>query len=187
MIRHVVLDRDGVLNHEPDAGWVTRVEDWRWERGAVEALDQLAARRTRLSVVTNQSGIGRGLVDASDVARLHEWLAEVLGERGVDLVGIFVCPHAPEEGCPCWKPAPGLVRAAVAMSGVDASATALVGDDERDLRAADAAGVLPLLVATGKGASVADDVRTAMPSVAQFTDVAAALAGLALGAGGSPT
>lgn len=150
-IGHVVLDRDGVLDVEPAEGWLDDPAAWRWERGALAGLARLAAAGVRVSVATNQSGIGRGVVAAEAVEVLHGWLADELRGRGIDLVGIFCCPHAPDDGCRCRKPAPGLVDDAVAASGVDRSRTAMVGDSPRDARAALAAGVRPVLVRTGKG------------------------------------
>ncbi len=148
---HVILDRDGVLNREPPHGWISSVEEWRWETGATAALETLAAEGVKVSVATNQSGIGRGIVDARSVARLHEWLGGVFEEMGVDLVGIFVCPHAPADGCSCRKPQPGLILEAVSASGVPASETVVIGDALRDLEAGAAAGVVGILVRSGKG------------------------------------
>lgn len=153
-LRHLVLDRDGVLNREQDGTWTTSVEAWSWEPGALDGLAAVAAAGWRVSVVTNQSVVGRDLVAADAVEDLHRWLADDLRRRGVDLVGVFACLHAPDEGCTCRKPAPGSVLAAVAASGVPADAACLVGDDGRDLAAATAAGMASILVRTGKGRSI---------------------------------
>ena len=163
VIRHVILDRDGVLNREREQP-VRSVEDWQWETGALRGLARVVAQGARLSIVTNQSAIGRGLVAGADVDAVHEWLVGELRSMGTDVVGVFACPHAPDDGCACRKPLPGLVVDAVAASGVPVEQTVLVGDDRRDLDAAAAAGVRAALVLTGKGASVA-------PSVPNGTDV----------------
>ncbi len=149
VVRHVLLDRDGVLNRTSPSGWVTDVADWHWERGAVAALDLLAATQCAVSVVTNQSCIGRGLVAAEQVDTLHDWLGSELRERGVRLVGIFVCPHAPGTNCRCRKPASGLLLDALAVSGTDPAATMMVGDSPTDADAAAMAGVGFAAVATG--------------------------------------
>ena len=94
-----------------------------------------------------------GAVDA-----VHEWLRRELTALDVDLVGIFVCPHAPDEGCECRKPAPGLIRRAVEESGIPAEETMVIGDDLRDLAAGRAAGLRVGLVLTGKGSRVRDSV-----------------------------
>jgi len=150
-IHHVVVDRDGTLNRELPSGWVRSVDQWEWLPGSLEALELLANRGLQISIATNQSGIGRGVVSEAEVAAVHKHLQSVLDERGVALVGIYVCPHAPDEGCDCRKPEPGLVRRAVRDSGVESEATMLVGDDRRDLQAGRAAGAKVALVCTGKG------------------------------------
>ena len=169
---HVILDRDGVLNREPASGWVTDAAQWEWETGALDALDLLAASGVRVSIVTNQSCIGRGLVAADVVERLHSWLAAELRARGVDLVGIFVCPHAPDAGCACRKPGAALFEQAIAESGVSAARTVAVGDDVRDVEAARAAGVRPIVVLTGKGRATLD----AVPDVERHHGLRAAIA-----------
>lgn len=153
-IRHVVLDRDGVLNRELEDGWLTDVGQWEWEEGALDALTIWSAHGILVSVATNQSGIGRGVTSRQAIDRVHDWLRAELESRGVELVDIFVCPHAPEEGCDCRKPRAGLIRQAVQRSGVPAAATIVIGDDLRDLEAGRAAGVRVALVCTGKGRRV---------------------------------
>ncbi len=157
-IRHVILDRDGVLNRELEKGWLTDPDQWVWEPGALEALRLWSAHGTRISVATNQSGIGRGVASSGAVDAVHGWLRRELTALGVDLVGIFVCPHAPDEGCECRKPAPGLIRRAVEESGIPEEETMVIGDDLRDLAAGRAAGLRVGLVLTGKGSRVRDSV-----------------------------
>jgi D-glycero-D-manno-heptose 1,7-bisphosphate phosphatase len=151
-IRHVILDRDGVLNREaPEAGWIHRPESWVWEDGALDGICLLARAGLRLSVVTNQSGVGRGLFDAGDVEAVHDRMLLEAGQAGARIDAVFVCPHAPEDGCDCRKPLPGLILEAVEGSGVAAAETIAVGDAPRDLEAAIAAGVRAVLVRTGRG------------------------------------
>lgn len=155
-IRHVILDRDGVLNRELESGWLTDPGQWEWEQGAIDALGIWSTHGTRVSVATNQSGIGRGVASLRAVEAIHEWLSRELSSLGVDLVGIFVCPHAPDEGCDCRKPSPGLIRQAVEKSGIPAEETIVIGDDLRDLMAGRALGLRVGLVCTGKGPRVRD-------------------------------
>lgn len=150
-IRHIVVDRDGTLNREASEGWVDRVEDWEWLPGSLEALQLLAMEGFRISVATNQSGIGRGTVPAERVAAVHERMLRDLREVGVELVGLYVCPHAPDDGCDCRKPKPGLVLRAIQDSGISPDSTMLIGDDARDLQAGREAGARVALVCTGKG------------------------------------
>lgn len=169
--RHVILDRDGVLNVELSTGWLASISEWKWEHGALEGLSLLAHHDVPVSIATNQSGIGRGLVSADDVDDVHAWLTTQLTDLGVRLVGIFVCPHAPEELCACRKPKPGLVTQALEAAGVDAAFSVLIGDAGRDLVAAHEARVEALLVRTGKGATVEPG-----PDVRSYADLAQAVA-----------
>lgn len=155
-IRHYILDRDGVLNQEPESGWLSDSSEWRWEDGSLDAVRRLSASGALISVVTNQSGVGRGVISRADVERIHEWLISELANEGVELAGVFVCPHSPAENCSCRKPLPGLVQAAVDKSGIPLAETVLIGDDRRDLEAGRAAGLEVVLVCTGKGSRFRD-------------------------------
>ena len=140
----VLLDRDGTLLVDvPYNGDPTRVE---LVPGAREALARLRAAGIRTAVVSNQSGIGRGLVPPEAVAAVNRRAEELLGPAGPWLV----CPHAPDEGCDCRKPLPGLVYRAAKMLGVPPERCALVGDVGADVEAAAAAGARGVLVPTAK-------------------------------------
>jgi D-glycero-D-manno-heptose 1,7-bisphosphate phosphatase len=151
-IRHVILDRDGVLNQEAQAGsYVLRPAEFRWLPGALDALVLLHRQGIRLSVASNQSPVGRGLItreglDAIDAAMLADVRA-----AGAGLEATFYCVHAPDADCECRKPRPGLINMAVAAADIDVGHTVFVGDDVRDIEAAQAGGVGPVLVRSGKG------------------------------------
>ena len=150
--RHVILDRDGVLNHEaPDGSYVREPAEFRWLPGALEGLALLRGAGVRLSVTTNQAGVGRGLMSLQQLAAVHERMQTEAAAHGGAFDAVLYCPHAPEEQCSCRKPAPGLIQAAVARSGIAASDSIVVGDARRDLEAAERAGVAAALVRTGKG------------------------------------
>jgi D-glycero-D-manno-heptose 1,7-bisphosphate phosphatase len=112
--------------------------------GARAALDRLRAEGVALAVVSNQSGIGRGLLTEGEVAAVNRRIEELLGPLGPWLV----CPHAPDQGCDCRKPAPGLVLAAAERLGVAPERCAVVGDIGADVEAARAAGARGVLVPT---------------------------------------
>jgi len=138
----VLLDRDGTLIVDvPYNGDPTRVEA---VRGARAALDRLRAAGLPLGVVSNQSGVARGLIGAEDVARVNRRVEELLGPLGP----WAVCPHAPEEGCECRKPAPGLVLEVAERLGVAPERCAVIGDIGADVEAARAAGARGVLVPT---------------------------------------
>jgi len=162
----VLLDRDGTLivdvpyNAEPD-----RVVPM---PTAVAALDRLRAAHIPTAVVSNQSGIARGLLTREQVDAVNTKVAQLLGPVGP----FFVCPHGVEDACACRKPAPGLVLQATAALGVPASACALVGDIGADVAAALAAGARPVLVPTQ--ATLAAEIAAA-PEVAPNLLAAVAL------------
>ena len=157
-IRHVILDRDGVLNREDaEGGWIRDPGEWIWERGAREGLLLFSRAGVRISVVTNQSCIGRGLVDAEAIERVNDHMRREARASGTGIDAVFVCPHAPEDNCDCRKPRPGLVRQAIEASRLPAEQTVLVGDAVRDLEAGRQNGIDVVLVRTGKGAETEEN------------------------------
>ena len=151
-IRHVILDRDGVLNEEaPARGYIRDAGEFHWLPHALAGLAILRGAGLYLSVVTNQSGVGRGLMSLGQLEAVHARMQSEAAAHGGALDAVLFCPHAPQENCACRKPAPGLIHAAIAGSHKPAAATLLVGDDTRDLEAARQAGVAAVLVRTGKG------------------------------------
>ena len=144
--RAAFIDRDGVLN--VDHGYVYRREDFEWLPGAVDALARLQDAGYALVVVTNQSGIARGLYTESDLETLHSFIANDLRERGVHLTGIYSCPHHPQAAlgayrldCECRKPKPGLILRAAREHGLDLDWSCLFGDKASDIEAGRSAGV----------------------------------------------
>ncbi|MQA34045.1 HAD-IIIA family hydrolase [Modestobacter roseus] len=138
----VLFDRDGTLVHDVpyngDPALVRPVD------GAREALDALRARGVRIGLVTNQSGVGRGLITRAQADAVNARVAELLGPFDT----VQVCPHAPEDGCDCRKPAPGMVKAACAELDVAPARCVLIGDIAADVQAAAAAGAAGILVPT---------------------------------------
>jgi D-glycero-D-manno-heptose 1,7-bisphosphate phosphatase len=140
------LDRDGVLNE--DLGYVHRVADWRWLPGAVQACKRLQDAGYALVVVTNQSGVARGMYTLADVDTLHAHMQQQLAAAGVTLTDIYCCPHLPDAqlpdyrlDCSCRKPKPGMLLQALQEHGLDASRSVMVGDRVSDMLAGQAAGV----------------------------------------------
>ncbi|MEO8588516.1 MAG: HAD family hydrolase [Flavobacteriales bacterium] len=146
MRRAVFLDRDGVINRERgEHTW--RLEDFEVLPTVPEALLALQEAGLAIVVITNQSGIGLGLYDHTDVARLHSYLRDMLSQRGVRLTDIYYCPHHPNGGaCLCRKPGSLLLERAIARHGIDPKGSVMIGDRERDLLAAQGAGVGGILV-----------------------------------------
>jgi HAD superfamily hydrolase (TIGR01662 family) len=140
----VLFDRDGTLVHDvPYNGDPERVEPI---AGAREALDRLRRAGVKLAVISNQSGVARGLVTREEVEAVNRRVEKLLGPLGPWLV----CEHGPDDACECRKPAPGLVLRAAAELAVDPAACAVVGDIGADVEAARAAGARPILVPNGR-------------------------------------
>lgn len=153
----VLFDRDGTLVADvPFNGDPSLVRPL---PGVRDALERLRAARIRIAVVTNQSGIARGLLSTADVTAVNDRVEALLGP----FEGFYVCPHGPSDGCGCRKPAPGLVLKAAADLAVEPARCALVGDIGSDVAAARAAGVRGILVPTP--ATRREEVDTA-PEVA---------------------
>jgi D-glycero-D-manno-heptose 1,7-bisphosphate phosphatase len=147
----VFLDRDGTIN--VDSGFIHRPEDFTFIDGAREALLRLKKMGFMLVVVTNQSGIARGLYTEEDVHRLHRYVNRELQRYGVVIDRFYFCPHHPEavvrryrKSCACRKPKPGMILQALSDLDIDAAASYLIGDMMRDICAGKDAGVTSILI-----------------------------------------
>ena len=160
----VLLDRDGTLVVDvPYNGDPSKV---RTVPGAGQALDRLRGAGVRLAIVSNQSGIARGLLTQAQVDAVNQRVEELLGPFDA----VLTCPHAPDDGCTCRKPEPGMLRKAMAELGTEPARCALIGDIGADIEAALAAGIRPILVPT---AVTRPEEVAAAPAVA--TDLADAV------------
>ena len=163
--RAVFFDRDGTLNEE--IGHVSNPRDFRVYPFAAEAVRLVNEAGLLAIVVTNQSGVGRGLIAESLVHRVHRQLTRRIAAGGGRLDAIFYCPHHPEASleqyrlvCTCRKPSPGLLEAAAKQFGIELSKSFVVGDRFVDVRLAHRVGARSVLVLTGVGRSELEDART---------------------------
>jgi heptosyltransferase II len=140
----VFLDRDGTLNHDP--GFVTSVAELKLLPGVSSALARLKAAGAKLVVVTNQSGVGRGMFTLKDLEAIHARLQGLLEQEGAVLDAIYFCPHHPDDGCRCRKPGRGMVDRAVSELHLDLQRSYLVGDHVRDMQLAKAVGAKAILL-----------------------------------------
>jgi D-glycero-D-manno-heptose 1,7-bisphosphate phosphatase len=148
----IFLDRDGVII-ENRADYVRSWSDVVVFPQALEALAKLSASPYKIVFVTNQSAIGRGIISLETAEEINRRLVALVEAAGVRVDGIFMCPHAPEDGCDCRKPRPGLLLQAARALDLDLSRSILIGDALTDLMAGQAAGVGRLaLVRSGRGA-----------------------------------
>ncbi|MEN8212728.1 MAG: D-glycero-beta-D-manno-heptose 1,7-bisphosphate 7-phosphatase [Pseudomonadota bacterium] len=139
MNKAVFLDRDGVINI--DSGYVGKIEDFMFVDGIIPALLHAQQQGFLLIVVTNQSGIGRGFYTEEDFQRLTAWMKSELARHGVFVDAVFHCPHTDADHCACRKPKAGLFLQAIDQYDVDCDNSWMVGDSERDIQAALAAGI----------------------------------------------
>ena len=150
----VILDRDGVINREsPD--FIRTPAEWQPLPGSLEAIARLCRAGWTVTVATNQSGVGRGLLTLATLEMIHARMAEALAAHGARLAQIAYCPHLPEDGCDCRKPRPGLLHQIAARQGMALTNVPVIGDSLRDLEAARAVGARPILVRSGNGARTA--------------------------------
>jgi D-glycero-D-manno-heptose 1,7-bisphosphate phosphatase len=145
----ILLDRDGVVNYD-SSSYVKTAAEWEPIPGALAGIARLQ-EHFRVAVCTNQSGIGRGLIDDASLAAIHRKLNERLQAAGGEALDVLFCPHEPDAGCNCRKPAPGLLQIAMQTYGTEPARTLYVGDSEKDLMAAASAGCHAALVLTGNG------------------------------------
>jgi heptosyltransferase-2 len=132
-----------------DTGYVRSPQELDLLAGVVEAVARLNRERACVVLITNQSGIGRGLVSSASVDAVHARLRELLHAGGASLDGIYCCPHHPDDGCLCRKPGTLLVERAVAELGLDGTSAYVVGDQKRDVELARRIDARSVLVTTG--------------------------------------
>lgn len=148
--RHVILDRDGVINKDSKS-YIKTPEEWEPISGSLEAIAVLKQHDFTVSIATNQSGIGRGYYDEPTLTAIHAKMHAMAEAAGGGIDHIAYCPHLPDEGCHCRKPLPGMLHTLEQTHGVPLRGTPFIGDSLRDLQAALTAGCQPVLVMTGNG------------------------------------
>jgi len=140
------LDRDGVINRRIVCGYVMSWDQFEFLPGALDALHNLSDFGRPIFVITNQSCIGRGLVTAIEIERIHACMCDEIKRHGGTIDGVYVCPHRPDKDCSCRKPRPGLLLRAAREHDVDLERSWMVGDSASDVRAGQSAGCRTILV-----------------------------------------
>jgi len=140
------LDRDGVINQ--DDGYVYRKEAFIFCDGIFSLLKKAQSEGYLLIVVTNQSGIARGYYTPEDFERVMAYMREVFKKEGIEISSVYHCPHGPDDGCTCRKPKAGLFEQATRDFDVDMQHSWMIGDSERDIVAAKAAGISQTILLT---------------------------------------
>lgn len=147
---YLILDRDGVINHDSD-GYIKSPDEWLPIPGSLKAIAKANRAGFRVIVVTNQSGLARGLFDINTLNAIHKKMHQKLARVGGRIEAVLFCPHHPDDGCDCRKPAPGMLNEIRNRLNISLDKVLFVGDTYSDVEAARAAGALPALVLTGKG------------------------------------
>jgi len=170
MHKIVILDRDGVINHDSD-DYIRSPEEWLPIAGSMEAIAHLHRCGFRIFVVTNQSGVARKYFSADTLAAIHTKMINAVESCGGMIERIFYCPHHPHDNCECRKPKTGLIKQLETHLNFKLEGEPFVGDSLTDLQAARDSGCLPILVKTGKGQLTLAQLTVPLPEV--FADLAA--------------
>jgi D-glycero-D-manno-heptose 1,7-bisphosphate phosphatase len=175
-VKLIILDRDGTVNEDRD-DYVKSPDEWVPIPGSLEAVARLNHAGWHTVIATNQSGLGRGLFDMAALNAMHLKMNQQLAGLGGRIDAVFFCPHAPDEGCSCRKPAPGLIELIGERYGVHLEEVPVVGDSLRDLQAGQALGCPLHLVRTGKSAHLNAmqivQMRELVPNMQVHADLAA--------------
>jgi len=171
----ILLDRDGVINFDsPD--YILTPDQWIPIPGSLQAIARLCARNIPVAIVSNQSALGRGMIDHATFDAIHDEMMTAIEQAGGRITHTAYCPHTPEDRCNCRKPKSGLVLEALDVLGLQdqASFVILIGDSVRDVRAAIDAHVQPVLVQTGYGnaAEILNQARKLDPGIRMYPDLA---------------
>lgn len=169
----VILDRDGVINRDSEA-FVKTPDEWEPIEGSLKAIADLSSAGFEIAVASNQSGVGRKIIDRPALEAIHNKMRRLVREAGGDIGKIVYCPHHPEDGCDCRKPAAGLLRDLSRLYGVSLERVPVIGDSLRDIDAAVAAEARPILVLTGNGQKTETELNEQGRTVETFVDLAAA-------------
>jgi D-glycero-D-manno-heptose 1,7-bisphosphate phosphatase len=172
----IILDRDGVINRDSDA-FIKTPGEWKPLPGSLEAIAKLNHLGYRVVVCSNQSGIGRGLLDMAALNAINDKMYKALAQMGGRIDALFYCPHPAEANCECRKPKPGMFLDIARRFNADLTGVPAVGDSLRDLQASAAVGCQPILVLTGKGAKT-QAAGGLPPGTRVYEDLAAAVRAL---------
>ena len=171
----IILDRDGVINHDSD-DFIKSPAEWEPIDGSLEAIARLNHAGYRVVVITNQSGIARGLLDVDTLTKIHSKMRRMLAQVGGKIEAILYCPHGPDDECDCRKPQDGAYLELSSRLRIDLKDVPAVGDSLRDLQAAQAVGAAAILVKTGKGIKT---LENSIPDgVAVYDDLASVVTNL---------
>jgi len=148
-IKTIFLDRDGVINK--DTNYLSKIEDFEFINGIFKTCQYLLSIDYEIIIVTNQSGIARNYYSEKDFQNLTQWMLSQFKINGINILDVLHCPHSSDSNCNCRKPKPGMFIKAKNKYGIDMEKSWMIGDSERDIQAANLAGIKQtILVRTGQ-------------------------------------
>ncbi|MEI7839217.1 MAG: D-glycero-beta-D-manno-heptose 1,7-bisphosphate 7-phosphatase [Methylococcaceae bacterium] len=170
MQKYILLDRDGVINHDSDE-FIKSPDEWLPIENSLEAIALLNQHGFRVVVISNQSGLARGLFDEKTLSKIHDKMRDALADLGGKIEAIYFCPHQTDDSCECRKPKAGLLKKFAADYAVDLKDVYFIGDSLRDIQAAQTAGAMPILVKTGNGAKTLQHNPEFLTSLSLFENL----------------
>lgn len=142
MQKAVFLDRDGVILNDEGHYYIFKPEDVKINEGVITFMKQAHDRGYKIIIISNQSGIGKGIYTKQDVALVQQALYNIFDKEGIQVEDAFFCPHHPDTGrCICRKPSGLMIEKAIAKHQIDVKQSFMIGDSKRDVEAAEAAGI----------------------------------------------
>ena len=138
-IKTIFLDRDGVINKE--VNYLHKIDDFEFVNGVIDTCLYFQNLGYKIIIITNQSGISRGYYTESDYQKVTQWMLKQFQSMNVNILDVFHCPHGPDSSCDCRKTKPGMFLKAKAKHNTDMEKSWMIGDKERDIIAANRAGI----------------------------------------------
>ena len=168
--RLIILDRDGVINFD-SPNYIKNPEEWHPIPGSIEAIARIKAKGWKIVIATNQSAVGRGIIQLADLFGIHSKLLTCIRQFGADIDGIFFCPHHPDYNCECRKPKPKMLIDICKRFRFNTKDCIFVGDSLRDLLAARSINAKTFLVLTGNGQKTLNEYKTGLTSLPKNVEI----------------
>lgn len=143
------LDRDGVINHKIENDYVKSIQDFKFIPEFIYVVKDLSLLFNRIIIITNQQGIGKGLMSISDLNEIHEYMLNTINDNNGKIDKIYFCPHLASENCFCRKPSPGMIQKAFQdYPDIDRSKSYFIGDSDSDMQAGKAEKLISIKVSS---------------------------------------
>ena len=164
--RYIILDRDGVINHD-SSSYIKNINEWKPIARSLEAISLLSKNSYKVLLISNQSGVGRGIIDYENHIRIHSKLISLCSQAGGEIFTSYYCFDHPDMKSNHRKPRPGMYLELADRLSIDLSSVFAIGDSPRDMQAALSSGCKPLGVMTGNG----KQIKEKMPNIEMFSDL----------------